>query len=634
MSTSGSLARRAMTQSMPKSSDPRHCAQIAVETLGSLRRLTPGGFARHARPLRVARIMAGSGAEREESAVATGVDGSDLDGPGSDGADPGGPDPGDTDPGGTDPGGTDQEGTAVEAPITAVTVFRDGARVVRAGAVNVAAGLRPAVLGGLPPSVDRASVRVALRGQDVALLEVEVNRRYGTDPVRAETVRLRSDVERRRDAVQALDDEDAACQARLGFAGHLSEAAATALARAVGFGRAGLDELNQMAGHLSASTAGALELRREIAARKRAAQRDLQAAEQRLAHAEKRAGAAEFTEVSASIEATAATRAEIELTYHVPGASWQPLYDLGLSGDRLTVSYLAQVTQRTGEDWPAVPLTLSTTRRGMHQDLPELQPWYINRRPVAPAGPLRGRSVSMAAGGPDEGAVRTRHALAAPPLMAHTAAPMTAEVGESTAGQVYQVPRPLAVPADGNPHKTTIARFDLDAEVDHLAVPVLAPEAYLRATVTNGSPLLLLAGPARIFHDGQFAGETQLETVATGEEFELQLGVDEQIRIERKLRRRATSKAVLGGTRTVDIAYETTVRSHRAGPTRISVRDHIPVSTDGKIKVTLRETVPNPAEHTDLGELTWDLSLEAGQSATIRHRFTIEHPAQVAVAGL
>ncbi len=583
--------------------------------------------------------MAVSGVERKESAVATGVDGSDLDGadcgdPNPASPNPASPNPASPNPASPNPASPHPASTALEAPITAVTVFRDGARVVRAGAVDVAAGLRPVVLGGLPPSVDRESVRVALRGRGVALLEVEVNRGYGTDPVRTETARLRSDVERLRDAVQALEDEDAACQARLDFAGHLSEAAAAALARAVGFGRAGRDELAQMADHLSASTAGALELRREIAARKRSAQRELQAAEQRLAHAEKRTGAAEFTEVSASIEAEAATRAEVELTYHVPGASWQPLYDLGLSGDRLSVSYLGQVTQRTGEDWPAVPLTLSTTRRGVHQDLPELQPWYINRRPVAPAGPLRGRSVSMAAGGPDEGAVRTRHALAAEPLMAQKAAPMTAEVGESTAGQVYQVPRPLAVPADGNPHKTTISRFDLDATVDHLTVPVLAPEAYLRATATNGSPLLLLAGPARIFHDGQFAGETQLETVATGEEFELQLGVDEQIRIERKLRRRATSKAVLGGTRTVDIAYETTVRSHRAGPTRISVHDHIPVSTDGKIKVTLRETVPNPAEHTDLGELTWDLSLEAGQSATIRHRFTIEHPAQVAVAGL
>ncbi len=196
------------------------------------------------------------------------------------------------------------------------------------------------------------------------------------------------------------------------------------------------------------------------------------------------------------------------------------------------------------------------------------------------------------------------------------------------------MPRPLAVPADGNPHKTTISRFDLDAALDHLAVPVLAPEAYLRATMTNTSPLLLLAGSARIFHDRQFAGETALQTVAAGEELELQLGVDEQIRIERKLHRRATSKAVLGGTRTVDIAYETTVENHRAGQARISVHDHIPVSADAEIKVRLRETSPNPSDQTDLGELTWKLTLEPGQSATIRHRFTVEHPAQVSVAGL
>jgi hypothetical protein len=50
--------------------------------------------------------------------------------------------------------------------------------------------------------------------------------------------------------------------------------------------------------------------------------------------------------------------------------------------------------------------------------------------------------------------------------------------------------------------------------------------------------------------------------------------------------------------------------------------------------VRLRETSPNPAAQTDLGELTWELSLDGGQAATIRHRFTVEHPAQVIIAGL
>ena len=79
------------------------------------------------------------------------------------------------------------------------------------------------------------------------------------------------------------------------------------------------------------------------------------------------------------------------------------------------------------------------------------------------------------------------------------------------AGLVYRIQRPLAVPADGGPHTTSIGRFGLDAALDHLAVPVLAPEAYLRATVTNTSPLLLLPGPARVFHGTQFVGETSLE---------------------------------------------------------------------------------------------------------------------------
>ena len=146
------------------------------------------------------------------------------------------------------------EGTRLDAPIVAVTVFRDGARVQRSGTASVPAGLRPVVISGLPDRVDPASVRVAARGPGLAMLDVEVHRRYRTDPLREETARLRSDVERCRDLVQELDDEDTAEQSRLTFLSHLSEAAATALARAVSFGRAGHDDLAGMAGHLSADT--------------------------------------------------------------------------------------------------------------------------------------------------------------------------------------------------------------------------------------------------------------------------------------------------------------------------------------------------------------------------------------------
>jgi uncharacterized protein (TIGR02231 family) len=395
-----------------------------------------------------------------------------------------------------------------------------------------------------------------------------------------------------------------------------------------------------MAGHLSDDTAGALGRRRDISVRRRAARRELEAAEQRLAEAEIRAGSpVALTEVSATLEAGAATGAEVELSYHVPGASWRPLYDLALDGERLAVSYLAEVTQQTGEDWPAVELVLSTTRRGQYQILPELHPWYIGRAQPVPRLPAR--SKAMAGPVPQPGAPAAMAFAAAGPGAPQAdlkeAAPFAAlpgESGELGTGLVYRVQRPLAVPADGGPHKTMVARFALDVTLDHLAVPVLAPEAYVRATVTNTSSLLLLPGPARVFHDARFVGETSLETVAAGEEFELQLGVDDRIRVERELRRRSTSKAVIGGTRTIDVAYEIRVENHRPGQARVSVHDHVPVSTDGDIKVRLRETRPDPAERDDLGELTWELILEGGQAATIRYRFTVEHPAQMTIAGL
>ena len=517
----------------------------------------------------------------------------------------------------------------LDAPITAVTIFRDGARVQRSGTVSMTQGTQAVVIGGLPASVDPASVRVGARGAGLTLLTVEVHHGYRTDPLRDETARLRAEAERCRDAVRALDDEDAAVQARLDFLGHLSGAAATALARAVGFGRASHDDLAQMAGHLSADTGDALGRRRDIAARSRTAHRELEAAEQRLDEAEQRAGQpVAFTDVSALLEVDATAEASVELSYHVPGASWRPLYDLTLDGEQLAVSYLAEVTQQTGEDWPAVELVLATTRRGQYQGLPELDPWYIGKAPALPPRMPRmtHRAMAFTARSP---------AGAAAEADQPEAAVLMAEPGDAVgAGLVYRVQRPLAVPADGGPHKTSIGRFGLDAALDHLAVPALAAEAYLRATVTNTSPLLLLPGPARVFHGPQFVGETSLPTVAAGEEFELQLGVDDQIRVERMLRRRGTGKAVIGGTRTIDIAYEITVENHRDRKATVSVHDHIPVSTDGDIKVRARETTPAPDSTDDLGELTWTLILPPGESAAVRHRFTVEHPAQVTVVGL
>ena len=119
-----------------------------------------------------------------------------------------------------------------------------------------------------------------------------------------------------------------------------------------------------------------------------------------------------------------------------------------------------------------------------------------------------------------------------------------------------------------------------------------------------------------MFHDAEYVGATDLGTVAPGEEFELHLGMDDRVRVERVLRRRSTAKAIIGATRGVEVAYEITAENHRGQSVRLTVKDQMPTSRDGDIKVKLREASPKPLEQDELGELTWMLDLEPGDKST------------------
>ena len=64
-----------------------------------------------------------------------------------------------------------------------------------------------------------------------------------------------------------------------------------------------------------------------------------------------------------------------------------------------------------------------------------------------------------------------------------------AEPQEGALAVAWRLARPTAVPADGTPHRTTVATATLDARLDHVVAPAVDPAAHLRATVVNtGGP--------------------------------------------------------------------------------------------------------------------------------------------------
>ncbi|HET6294020.1 MAG TPA: DUF4139 domain-containing protein [Kribbella sp.] len=516
----------------------------------------------------------------------------------------------------------------VDAPIVAVVVYPDRARITRRGTITAPAGDQTVYVESLPLALQEDSVRVSGRGP-ATVLGVDVAMRHhpqAPDETVAELERQRREAQAE---VEELADADEVQVQLDTFLAQLGRRAGGTFARTLAAGEASV-ELGEFTESLVSRLSAVRSERRRLAKQRHEAEERLAAADRRLAAvAEQRTPDRRSAAVGLALVSEA--EVEVELSYVVPGAGWTSSYDVRLTGDRLTLSWYGLITQRTGEDWPECDLTLSTARPMATAKVPELDPWYLDRHhppvPVAPGTVSLGRDATRAAA---FGAANLQaEAVAAAPAFADLGA--TVEQGVTAA--TYTPPRPVAVPADGASHRATIASVDLDTELDYITAPVRSADVHLRATVVNSSAHTLPAGRAAVFHEADFVGSTALPLWAPGEDVELALGLDDRIRVERKLVRRTASKATLGSTRRREVEYETRIENHTPRKARVTVLDQLPVARDHEIAVKPITAEPEPAETTDLGVLTWKLDLAPGAELAIKLAFRVDTAKSVDLTG-
>lgn len=512
----------------------------------------------------------------------------------------------------------------VEAPIAAVTVYPQQARITRRGKAPLDGGPR-LTFAGLPPALDPGSVRVT--GTGPALITgVDVRTERHAAPADAA---LRALVEQRRTDQATLDgvlDDEAAETMKVDLLTSLAKRSGGSFAKALAAGTAEPSRVSEVTDALSARLAEALKGRRVLSERIARLREDLAALDRRI---ETHSAQSEQDSTSVVVEleiSDPSGSAELELSYVVPGASWEPGYDIRVRGTDVTVVSYGLVSQYTGEDWPECELALSTARPAVSVVVPELQPWYLDRVQPAPYAPAAAYG-DAAAGGPER-ARMARFGVAAPAM-----APKPASVEQGTTAVTYRPSRPVAVPSGAQGHRTTLAQLSLTADLGYVTAPVLAEEAYLRATVVNTSEHALRPGRASVFHDAEFVGTTSLEAWAPGEDLELALGVDDRIRIERELVRRTASKATLSGQKRREAEYKITVGNHGPRAAVVTVLDQAPVSRDDTITVKDIRTSPDPVETSALGEFTWKLTLAPGETGVVTLAYRVDAAKGVELAG-
>lgn len=527
----------------------------------------------------------------------------------------------------------------VSTTVTAVAVYPDRARVTRSGRAELTTAVERLIIDDLPLTLDPASLRAAGQGTArVRILSVDVQTRHYRETPAERARELEAQIAAVQDEARVAADEAAVWQAQLAYLNGL-RAATAEYARGLALGRLRPEAQAALAETLAQQDGEARAALRAINRRQREQERTLAHLQAQLKALQAERPLQRYR-AAIEVAVTADGWFEPELTYVVSNAGWQPLYDARLlqsereASPRLALTALAQITQRTGEPWLDVALTLSTARPALNQRLPELTPWYVGPRPAPPVrSPMPTPGVSIEMAPVARMAAKAAAAPEAPPPPA-PAEVATAAVSAEGIAVTYRVDGRCDIPDDGSPHKTTLALHELMPALDYVTTPKLTDAVFRRLKLRNTTQAPLLEGPVNLFAGEEFIGRNSLPYTPAEDEVELWLGVEERIAVKRELVRRQVDKRLLRDRRQTRYGYRIEVRNLLATAVQVTVRDQIPVSLHEELKIKLEEARPQPQETTDLNLLTWSLRLEPQAVQAITYDFSADQPRALEVVGL
>lgn len=524
--------------------------------------------------------------------------------------------------------------------ISAVTVYLGRAAVTRTAQVKLATGLADVRFTALPGTIDSTSLQARVSGADAKVIGVDFIERRVVDSGDPAVAALDQEIESTRQAVAALQEDLGLVAEQEKLLAGIGARVSGEASERLGTPQLNLDALGKQIEFVGAQRMGLLAIRRDLTAKRDAAQKSLQALEARRAARAGRGGVAR--EAVVSLAATGSGQATVELTYLVSNATWTPTYNVRGSldakgGGTAGIEYDALIAQRSGEDWNDVALTLSTAQPMRAANPPQIEPWFVDvvvpppPQPPVSASPPPGRAVDAdrKAGAPRDvggglgGGLAPAEAESGDAQLRAAVERMraSAEVLSTGPAVSFVLPRPVTVATDSDRmQRSRIASFDAAPEFIHVAVPLLTDSVYLRGTLVNGSPYLLLPGNAAIFLGNDYIGPTTLGNVPPNARFDVFFGIDRNLAARRTLVSRNTERTGLfsGGVRTTS-DYRIELDNPTSRPAKMEVLDRIPVSRNEQIEIALlgpsTALSANPEYLRDgrpQGLLRWDLTVPAG----------------------
>jgi len=544
----------------------------------------------------------------------------------------------------------DIPGTESSSKITHVVVYPNHAQVTRELWIDADKGENTIRFTGLVPILNPGNLR-ATASEGVRITGTETRTVFLKESHTDEIKELDAKIQALSDKIAALMNASARWDEEKAFYAALKERVSREVGKELAKNKISVSDWEKMLAFVREGLLTGDEKTAAIEIEVRDLERDLGLFEKkRQAYLQRHPK--EMREVTVSFTAADSGRKAIRIHYIVPSAGWTPVYDIHLdrqSGQVLVVGH-GQVTQRTGESWKDVLLTLAMSRPDFELALPVIKPLvvsfsaeemrqiavFVNDLNEQPQASAREWSMQRFKGQQEaENFKRNLEQLSQVQedqlvqygLNRKIIREALSRLVDRFAGVRYDLKKTETIPCDASPHKVVVFASQVPVDLKYVATPVLGNTVVLKGEIRNTTGYPILEGQISVFIDNSYVGASKVKSAAQNEGMSFCFGPDDALVVKRELKKR-TVKGPENFRQSQVITYDycITVENFNDRVATVEVTDQIPTSQTSEIQVEFQNS--NHKEHLEkqTGILTWTLDVPPAEKEKIDFSFSIECP--------
>ena len=327
-----------------------------------------------------------------------------------------------------------------------------------------------------------------------------------------------------------------------------------------------------------------------------------------------------------TVTSPSAAKCTFDVSYFTRSASWEPYHDINVKDidTPIKITSKARVIQTTGIEWNQVKIRLSTSVPSSGKNAPLFSPWILQDRPVA-------RVMSDA--------MRVQNKVSYSEVMEVAAVNYSENIdvqavmdnyvvlNENAVNVTYDIDLPYTIPGDGSSQNIELRNQEIQGRFKHYCAPKLDINTYMIAEIDNWERLNLLSGRANITYDGTLTGDTYINASSTMATLTLTLGIDKRVAVKREKINEMSSTRTLGGDIKQEFTYRVTVRNNANKGIDMILKDQYPISNQKSVVVELlKETTPPSFNVEEVGVLTWENKISAGETKTYTISYSVKYP--------